>query len=172
MTQRSVAVGVTAADLASWRDPDELLDALGRISKDDLEELSSALVSLLDHDDVDVREEAAQALFVAGKNAEHHSQVVQLLQYDPEVAVRSIAAYGVAASSTDATRSEDIRSLLQAVHQESESTEVRRSAYEALLILFRRPAFPAMNQPFDPTRDIDWKWLDGLQAAPEHRGGA
>ncbi len=157
---------VTAGDLAPWQDPDDILEALGRVANDDVEHLASALAGLLDHEDGDVREEAARALFVGGKNAEHRAQALELVRRDPEVAVRSTAAYGIAATSNPATSDSDSALLASLVRDENENAEVRRSAYEALLILFRRPTFPAMNRAFNPAQDVDWKWLNSVNAAP------
>jgi HEAT repeat protein len=161
---------VTAGDLAPWRETDEILQALGGVQKNEVEHLAEALALLLEHEDADVRDEAARALFVAGKNTEHRTHAVELLRHDPEVAVRCTAAYGVASTSTPATRQADVELLAGVVRDDNEHVEARRSAYEALLILFRRPTFPAMNRPFNPGQDVDWKWLAGLKARPDASG--
>jgi HEAT repeat protein len=165
-----MAATVTPGDLAPWQDPDRILEALGNVSKGDVENLASAIAGLLDHEDADVREEAARALFVVGKNSEYRSQAMDLLRYDLDVAVRSAAAYGAAATSSPATRDGDVEVLVSIIRDNNENVEVRRSAYEALLILFRRTSFPAMNQVFNPLQDIDWQWLDSVSRRPEQSG--
>lgn len=155
---------VRAEDLSPWRDSDEILRHLGNIAKEEVTDLAPALVALLDHEDPDVREEAAQALFVVGKHREHRARAVELLKHDSDVAVRCTAAYGVAATSSDDSRRSDIGLLATIVRDDTQDTELRRSAYEALLIIFRRPRFPSMTGPFNPVVDVDWDWLDQLRS--------
>lgn len=152
----------TEADLYAWNDPDDLLRALGQLSADQKDELADAVVSLVGHSDPDVREEAVRTLFVSWKDQQARDLAVNAIRSDDAPEVRSTAAYAIAATSTAATRLADIRVLLDVLTDEREQLAVRAAAYDALLILHRRPDFPSKRQEFDPHRDVDWAWLRGL----------
>lgn len=153
---------VSKQELTAWRDVDDLLDALGRVAREDVPAVSSELVPLLDHPDADVREEAARVLFVRGKFRPARARAVGLLQTDPEIAVRCTAAFGVAATSTDQTLLHDTQLLLSLLRDSAEDDELRKAVYESLLIIHRRKAFPSMTAKFSPTADVDWSWISTL----------
>jgi hypothetical protein len=49
--------------------------------------------------------------------------------------------------------------------------DVRRAAYNALLILHRKGAgeggwaFPSYKSEFDPVRNVDWGWVSSLEGS-------
>lgn len=153
----------SAADLVPWKDPDDLLEVLHRMGKEPVRELRESIAGLLDHEDPDVREEALRVLVTRWKDRSFRGKAVGALQYDPDDAVRSAAAFAVASSSTDDDRDHDTRLLVEIVVDQKESLDVRGAAYDALLILHRNPRFPTKKRDFDPIQDIDWKWIDTLR---------
>lgn len=137
----------------------ELIRELGRLERSEALKHAEQIKRLLHHEDQDVREEAARALFVRAKYARAREVLLALLAEDPAVEVRCTAAYGVAATSTPALLAHDSRLLSAVVEDDSEDMEVRGSAYDALLILHRKARFPSKKQEFAPERDIDWSWF-------------
>lgn len=137
----------------------ELIKALGGLDPDAATRRAGQIEVLLHHDDPDVREEAARALFVRAKHGEERETLVAMLTNDPAIEVRCVAAYGLAATSAPGSLSADSRLLASIVENEGEDLEVRGSAYDALLILHRRAAFPSKKHQFNPARDIDWEWM-------------
>jgi HEAT repeat protein len=154
---------ITHADLVSWNDPEDLLRALGAVTREQFHELGDAVARLADHHDPDVREEALRIAAVLWKDAAVRPNVVTALRTDSEAAVRSTAAYGLAALSRPETRSQDLRLLLEIVVDEDQDVSVRMSAYDGLLILHRRPSFPSLDRDANPRTDIDWSWIAELQ---------
>jgi HEAT repeat protein len=149
---------VTESDLNPWRDPDDLLQALYRVGEPD-PELRDSIARLFEHNDPDIREEALRILLTRWKDRSFRSQAVNMLRLDAEVMVRSAAAFGMASVSTEASRAEDTRLLLEIL------LDVRSAAYDALLILYRNPAFPTKRRDFDPAADVDWQWIGTLRTA-------
>ena len=153
---------ITEADLYSWNDPDELLQALGKIGKDQKSELRDAVEALLEHEDADIREEAMRTLLVIWKDQEWRERAVVAITSDDVPEVRSTAAYAVAATSTDVTRQSDIRLLLGVLKDEHAGPPVRAAVYDALLILNRKPDFATTRREFNPREDVDWDWVESL----------
>ncbi len=153
---------ITEADLHSWNDPDELLQALGQLGKDQKSELREAVAALLEHDDADIREEAMRTLLVSWKDQQWRDRAVAAIHSDDVPEVRSTAAYAVAATSTDATRRGDTQLLLGVLEDEHAELPVRAAAYDALLILNRKPDFPTRTRDFNPREDVDWHWVRSL----------
>jgi len=137
----------------------ELIRELGRLERGEAIEYAEQIQRLLHHEDQDVREEAVRALFVRAKYARAREALLALLAGDPAVEVRCTAAYGVAATSTPALLAQDSRLLTAVIEDDSQDSEVRGSAYDALLILHRKAQFPSKKQEFAPERDIDWGWF-------------
>ena len=54
--------------------------------------------------------------------------------------------------------------LLRALRNEHEQNEVRRAAYESLLLLYEREDFPDSLVEFDPAEDVDWLWIKQVEA--------
>jgi len=153
---------ITEADLYSWNDPDELLQALGQLGKDQKNELREAVAALLEHDDADIREEAMRTLFVSWKDQQWRDRALAAVTSDEVPEVRSTAAYAVAATSTNVTRQDDTRLLLGVLEDEHAELPVRAAAYDALLILNRKSDFPTKKRKFNPQEDIDWHWVRSL----------
>lgn len=156
---------ITPEDLVRWRDPDELLQALGAISREQKEELSSAVADLLDHEDPDIREEAVRRLIVQWKDAELRPTAIEILQFDEEPAVRRTAVYGLAALSKGSTQGEDTQMLLSILFDEAGEPDLRRAAYEALMMIHGRSDIPPVNREIDLVDDVDWTWIRSLAAA-------
>jgi HEAT repeat protein len=162
----------SSSELASWVDPEELLEALYRVSREPTPGLRDALFALLEHSDAEVREEALRILVTRWKDHEARAFAITALASDPAPSVRSAAAFAIGASTTDVTRTPDTRRLISVLRHEGEDLEVRAAAYDALLILHRKPAeggrwpFPSTKTDFDPEQDVDWDWVFSLS-----RGG-
>jgi hypothetical protein len=158
----------SSRELSPWADPEELLDALYRVSHVPTPGLRDAIFALLDHLDADVREEALRVLVTHWKDNGARPIAFEALASDPAPSVRSAAAFAVAASANEATRAADTRRLVRALRQEGEDLEVRAAAYDALLILHRRTAeggrwpFPSTKKDFEPEQDVDWVWISSL----------
>lgn len=133
------------------------------LSRSEIAENVDAIVALTHHGAPEVRSEAVSALFVRGKRYELHALAARTLSRDADEGVRAAAALGLAAISSPATRIEDTKLLLRAVRNTHESGEVRRCAYEALLLMYARTDFPSSLTVFDPSEHIDWGWLEGVE---------
>lgn len=158
---------LSANDLQGWLDPDDLLKALFQLSQSasggQQVEIREAIAALIEHEDADVRQEALRLLLIAWKLGSYRDKAAAVLRTDPEGEVRATAAFGVAALSTFSSRLDNVALLLEILLDREQPTSVRGAAYEALLIIHRRPRFPPISRGFIPTEDVDWKWVDQLQ---------
>lgn len=118
----------TTADLAPWRDPEDLMRSLIRAEPGQLAELRDAVVRLLEHEDEFVREEAVRKLYVHWQDRMARDRVVELFRLDSDDSVRRTAAFGVASTSTSGMRVEDTRLLLGVFLDESQPLDVRGAA--------------------------------------------
>lgn len=153
---------VTPQDLLPWNDPDELLELLGRVEKSDRVVLRDAVRTLLDHEDEDIREEALRIAAIHWAMTEITEKSIEMLQFDEESSVRRTAAYAVAALTTDGNRHASTQLLLNVLRNESEEEEVRRAAYESLLLMYSRKAFPPLNQEVSADILLQDPWLQEL----------
>ncbi len=159
---------ITISDLQPWVDPDDVLEALYELAEQTRgqavpSELISAVTTLLDHEDEDIRQEALRLLLVQWKDRSQRDRGIALLRLDPSEAVRGTAAFGLASLSTVETRHDDARTLLSVLLDEAQPVHVRGAAYDALLIIHRRKEFPPMTRDLDLTVDIDWEWIKRLR---------
>jgi vesicle coat complex subunit len=144
--------------------PPDLIRALGRLRPEDVTQYSSLVLPLLTHPEPDVRAAALSTVFVLWRLGEHRQTALELLRNDRHYEVRTGAAYAIAATSTDTTRRDDLLLLLRTVDNGHESPEVRRAAYEAIMLICQRPDFPDVLAEFDPAADVDWSWIDELRS--------
>lgn len=158
-------IQTTEADLFPWNDPDDLLEALYGIGKEPKPELRDSVARLLEHEDPDIREEAIRILVTRWKDYSFRAHTVNALRFDADVAVRSAAAFGVASVSTEKNQAEDTRFLLAILLDESQPKNLRGAVYDALLIIYRNPAFPTKRRDFDAAQDVDWEWIGTLRSA-------
>jgi len=145
-----------------WSDPNDILEELGRLGANPRPDLYEPVADLLGHADPDVREEALRCVAVRWKDPRARTAALHVIRNDPEEAVRAIAAYALAATTVGPADKEVLGELLAHVRDSAESPHVRGAAYEALLIIHKRPAFPPLNRTFNPEVDIDWRWLGQL----------
>jgi hypothetical protein len=122
-----------------------------------------AIVELAGHPAPEVRAEALSTLFVRGKRGELRELAARALSRDADEAVRAAAAIGLAAISVDSTKHEDSRLLLRALRNTHETEEVRRCAYEGLLLMHGNPDFPSSLVAFDAREHVDWLWIDAVE---------
>jgi HEAT repeat protein len=153
---------VTLEDLVPWNDADELLQALGRVDKTDASALADAVKNLLEHEDEDVREEAIRVAGVHWTLAEVREKAEFMLHSDEAASVRRTAAYAISALATDATKLRDTRILLHVLTNDAEQDQVRRAAYEGLLLLHGRNNFPPINRDVAPATLMEDPWLRRL----------
>lgn len=139
-----------------------LIERLYRLQPEEARVGAAEIVDLLHHPDVDVRVAAMSALFVTGKVGAHRGLALRALSRAKDETERAKAAMAISATSDADTRTEDIALLIRALRNELETSEVRRSAYEALLLLHGRDDFPDSLKDFDPAVDVDWIWIDTL----------
>lgn len=154
----------TAEDLLPWNDPDDLHQALIDVERDQYAELRAPVLGLVDHHDPAIREWALRKLYVFWGDRESRSPLFASLQSDPEEAVRCVAAYGIASTSAPGTAAADTRTLLSVLLDVAEPDEVRRSAYEALLLLHGGRHFPPTTGEIKIDRDLDWNWVNELRS--------
>jgi hypothetical protein len=155
---------ITAADLRPERDPQELVAILGRLGKRPTAELKAAVQLLIQHGEPDVRSESLRVGLVQWKEREYRGAAMAALFRDPDADVRCTAAFGIAAVSSTESRREDQRVLLSIVFDGEEDDIVRLSAYDALLLIHKRPSFPPANRDPSLAVDLDWQWLNALKA--------
>lgn len=153
---------VTPEDLLPWNDPDELLQLLGRVEKSDRAALSVAVKTLLEHEDEDVREEALRIAAVHWALPELREKAVEMFRFDDEPSVRRTAAYAIASLAKESTRTADTGLLLDALRNSFEQEEVRRAAYESLLLLYGRKEFPPLNRDLPASTLMQDPWLREL----------
>jgi hypothetical protein len=101
-------------------------------------------------------------LFIGWKDHLRRERAAEALARDESAEVRSVAAYALAATSTDITKKKDVKILLETLQDEFEDAAVRGAAYDALLILHRKPDFPTKRRCFNPEADVDWNWVQSL----------
>jgi HEAT repeat protein len=152
-----------ATDFALNRTPSALIRALGRVKREDETTLVTAVIPLLHHLEPDVRVEAFNVAFVRWRRKEHRQIAQTALKEDPDERVRSAAALGIAGTSSNDTHRSDIQ-LLLLVLQVDGANEVKRAAYEGLLLLLGRPDFPDSLVEFDPGKHVDWEWVAELRS--------
>jgi HEAT repeat protein len=145
--------------LAPKNDPLDLLDALLSLKREELERVEPALFELTFHDDEDVRLQAIRALLVHLKSTSRHQRASEALVNDTSFEIRRTAAFGLAATSTAATRGVDERLLAEVVSNEAEVSSVRGAAYEALALLSRKLDLPPLTRSVSLARDVDWTWV-------------
>jgi HEAT repeat protein len=153
---------VTPEDLLPWNDPDELLQLLGRLEKADRAVLHDAVKNLLEHEDEDVREEALRVAAIHWTLGDTREKSMEMLQFDDEPSVRRTAAYALAALAKESTRLADTELLLDVLRNSSEHEDVRRAAYEALLLLHGRRDFPPINRDVSASVLMQDPWLQEL----------
>jgi hypothetical protein len=140
---------------------DQLIRALHSLRDvSDLQDCQAAL-PLLSHAEADVRVAALDLIFVHWKAEQHRESAIALLLRDPAEEVRAAGAYALVATSSDESRAGDTKLLLDALTRDS--AEVKRAAYEGLLLLYRRPDFPDSLTNFDPDTAIDWEWIQEIK---------
>jgi len=140
-----------------------LIRSLCALKHDEVPHAAAAITGLLGHAAPEVRAEALSALLVTGRIATHRHYAVRSLSRDADEGVRAKAAYGIAATTSEASRREDLALLVRVLRNAHESTEVQRAAYEGLLLMFHRPEFPDSLEEFDARRDVDWNWIGELE---------
>jgi HEAT repeat protein len=153
----------TEADLLPWNDPDDLLQALYGVENKPRPELREAIARLLEHEDSDIRSEALRILVTRWKDRAFRPHAVKALRFDPQLEVRTAAAFALASTSAEVDRADDTRLLLDVLIDDEEATDVRGAAYDALLIVHRRPQFPTKKRDFNPAQDVDWPWIETLR---------
>jgi HEAT repeat protein len=152
-----------ASRLAPERAPEVLIREVCALSRESVTILVGAVHALTAHQVPQVRAEALGALFVTARIKEFRATAIRALSRDGDEYVRSKAALGIAATSDERTRRGDVTLLLRALRNEHETTQVRRSAYEALLLLFGEAELPDPLDDFDPKADVDWKWIQEIE---------
>jgi HEAT repeat protein len=140
-----------------------LIRSLCALKHDEVPDVATAITELLGHAAPEVRAEALSALLVTGRLAAHRHCAVRSLSRDADEGVRARAAYGIAATTSEASRREDLALLVRVLRNAHESPEVQRAAYEGLLLMFHRPEFPDSLEEFDATRDVDWDWIGEME---------
>lgn len=150
------------AALNPWNDPVDLLLALGQLEREHVTTHRDAVVSLATHQDLDVQEETLRVLLVRWKLSGLHPLALDMLVQGETPEIRIVAAFGIAVTSSEVTRLQDTAALKVVLTNLMEDEAVRQAACEALLILFRRPAFPSEPRAFDADRDVDWAWVEQL----------
>jgi HEAT repeat protein len=146
-------------DLNPWGDPDQILKALYEMPKVRQPVVVNTIARLLDHPDPYIREEAVRILVTRWKEETYRGRAAEMLISDEAPDVRGAAAYALAAVANDATRIEDTKLLCGVLLNSHEEPNVRGAAYDALLIMYRNPAFPTKMRDFDPDLDVDWQWV-------------
>jgi HEAT repeat protein len=142
---------------------EDLIRALCAVGREDAVRNAPEILTLLGHPVPEVRAEALTAMFVTGRLVQHRSAALRALSRDADEGVRAKAAYAIAATASDETLHDDMPLLLRALRNEHEVPEVRRAAYEALLLIFRHPEFPDSLEEFDPQVNVDWVWVRQLE---------
>ena len=151
-----------ASKLDPRRDPHLILEALYTVPKVQQPGLVGVIAPLLDHSDAYIREEAIRILVTRWKLERYLDRAADMLVSDKAPDVRGAAAYALAAAATETTRVKHTRLLLDSLRNTDEEPNVRGAAYDALLILYRNPAFPTKKRDFDPDLDADWQWVETL----------
>jgi HEAT repeat protein len=155
---------ISAQDLQPWLDPDDLLRSIVAIDRKEVAAVAEELGALALRDDPDVREEAIRKLYTQGKSQQGRERLADAFRNDKNPAVREVAALAIAATTSDESRDDDARLLLRTLLDEDGPTELRGASYEALLILYRRGDFPSVRNEVDLHKDVDWRWVHGIQA--------
>jgi HEAT repeat protein len=132
-------------------------------SREHFEAALPAIDKLLDHHDAIVRTNSLDAIgFTYGKTS-RINRVIEMLQTDEDEDVRSSAATALAGLSNATVSKTLLNILAHVVRNESETDDVRMSAYEALLSILNVPR-SSRPDPFDENiSDINWKYVPQLE---------
>ncbi len=149
-------------DLERRAPPSRIIQALGKLGPEHQAAYAPRVLALLEHPEPDVRSQAVDVAFVRWKQPGYRSLIVSMLLNDPHAVVRARAAIGLAATRVEENRKVDIALLLRVLENSHEDSEVRRAAYEALMICTGRLDFPDTGADFNPDRDVDWDWVREL----------
>lgn len=154
----------------TWRLPARgravhLIRALPAVRDTERHDLRDNVVQLADHPDPLVREEVFSLLLSGWKDVGSRAVGLSALRNDSDFGVRTTVAIGLAAVSSEATIAEDTWVLRDVVWDRTDDADVRRAAYEALCLIYRRP-IPQVNRRFDVEHDIDAAWLSTLGDLP------
>lgn len=156
---------MTEADFSlGTRSSGDLIDAMYAAVKQDRRDLHAAVARLIGHDSPVVRETVISVLLAKWRDDRYRNLAVHALTTDPEFGVRCTAAIGLGGISSASTRSEDILLLAHVLRAEHIDIEVRRSAYEGLFLIDGREDFLSYRKTFVPDRDVDFPWLERLEA--------
>lgn len=153
---------VTPADLSPWLESDALLQSLGKIEEGQLTELGTAVRQLLQHDDPDVVQEALRWTVLRWRMIDLHDDVLNLIRTTEDEELKTTALYALAHTSSATTRLDDTRTLLTVVRASEVDPEVRRAAYEAILLMYGRTDIPPVNRSFNVDLQADWAWLSSI----------
>lgn len=107
--------------------PAELIQNLGRAEREERNDLRDFVANLTEHEDPLVREQALSLLLFKWKDAASRWRAVRALENDLDFGVRGQAAFALIGVSSETTRREDTRLLLQRFLDEEEALDTRRS---------------------------------------------
>lgn len=139
----------------------QTLDWLYSLPRSRVPEMEPRVEQLLAHEHPFVREEAIRILVTRWKSKRLRKRSMSMMLNDDSEEVRSAAAYSLSAIADEQTLDEHTEALRGLLRNPQESPTLKRSAYESLLIMYRRAAFPRGSE-FNPEDDIDWPWVDSL----------
>jgi HEAT repeat protein len=147
-------------EFSSWQDPPALINAIWAVRRSGDRNHMPEILSLLDHSDPVVREEALSLLFVKWEARQYHDRLVRMIRSDSDTGVRARAAGALALMSNETTRGEDIAILRDAVLDVHDDDNVRKASYEGLLEMIGRPGM--LDDEVDLDEDVDLDWVRAL----------
>ena len=142
------------------QDPAALINAIWSVRRSGDQHHIPEILSLLDHTDPVVREEALSLLFVKWEARQYHDRLARMVRKDSDAGVRARAAGALALMSNETTRGEDIAILRDAVLDVHEDEIVRKASYEGLLEMIGRPGL--LNDEVDLDEDVELDWVRAL----------
>ena len=148
-------------DLSEGRDPVDLINSIWEARRGNRRDLLPQLLDLLKHAEATIRGEAVSLVFAKWKEGSHRHRLEGIIQEDIDPGVRARALGALATISSPSTRISDIKTLRRYVLNGNEPEQVRKAAYESLVLLARNEVL-LIDDNTDIDEDIDLEWVRSL----------
>jgi len=149
--------------------PEILAETVAKIGKCEdktkILEVKDLVAPLFAHGNPYVRHEVALTLGLWGL-AEYKDKFLHMLRNDPDEHNRGTAALALGSALNGRRDAETLRSLAEVVRNESETSDVRATAYGALLRVFGKSnAHEDLRLPYRiEDINVDWRLVDSVSA--------
>lgn len=142
-------------------EPADLVDAIWAARRAQRRDLVPEILGLLEHDVPTVREEVISLVFAKWRESSERHLLERTIRDDADTGVRARAVGALATISEPSTLASDIATLRDIVLNRHEEEQVRKAAYEGLVLLVRNDPSP-IDDATDLDEDINLDWVRSL----------